>query len=274
MPGLGWRIATHAAVYAGAMTMVAPFVWMVVTALKTDAEVLDPEGRLLPRTLEFGNFARAAASASLGRFVVNSLVAAAVTTVLAVAYNAMAGFAFAKMRFRGKRLLFGAVMLTMMLPMQVYFLFTYLLCVRLGFIDNYQALIVPFLASGFGVFYMRQAIAAVPDALLEAGRLDGMSDWELFWTIVRPSVWPSLAALGIFSFVNSWNSFFWPLVVIDSDAMKTMPLAIAELASGQYVQSWPVRMAAATLLTLPLIVLFVAFQKAFVRGISLTGMKE
>lgn len=201
-------------------------------------------------------------------------MAAGLTTVLAGVHNALAGFAFAKLEFAGKRAWFASVLVTMMLPAQVSFVFAYIVAGRLGFVDNVRALVVPFLASGFGIYYMRQAISTVPDALLEAGRLDGMSDFELFWNLVRPTVWPAVAALSIFTFVGSWNAFFWPLIVIDSQQNKTLPLAVAELASGRYIQSWPVRMAAATILTLPLIVVFLVFQRAFVRGVALTGIKE
>lgn len=277
-PALALVIGVHALVYGAAATMVLPFVWMVATSLKTDAQALDRDISLLPPGSPGGwawsNYPEAVRSAALGRFYVTSIVVAAVTTVLAVLHNALAGFAFAKLRFRGKGALFWLTLATMMLPLQVYFIFAYLISARLGFVDDLQALIVPFLASGFGIYYMRQAISAVPDSLIEAGRLDGMGDFELFWTVVRPSVWPALAALGIFTFVNSWNSFFWPLIVVDSTALKTLPLAVSELAAGRYVQSWPVRMAAATILTAPLIIVFIAFQRAFVRGVALTGMKE
>lgn len=272
------RAAVHAAVYALAATMVVPFAWMVATSLKTDAEALGGAVRFLPRGAPsewaWGNFARAVRSARLGAFYRNSLVAAGLTTVLGVAHNALAGFAFAKLRFAGRGALFALTLATMMLPIQVYFIFAYIAAGRLGFIDNIQALVVPFLASGFGIFYMRQAIAGVPEALLEAGRLDGMSDLETFWHVVRPTIWPAMGALAIFTFVASWNSFFWPLIVVDSDRSKTLPLAIAELATGRYVQSWPVRMAAATIMTAPLVLVFLIFQRAFVRGVALTGVKE
>ncbi|MCA9298049.1 MAG: carbohydrate ABC transporter permease, partial [Phycisphaerales bacterium] len=126
----------------------------------------------------------------------------------------------------------------------------------------------------FGIFFMRQAVSSVPDALLDAGRLDGMGDFDLFWNLVRPSITPALGALAIFTFMFSWNSFFWPLIVIDSVEHKTLPLAMADLTSGLYVQSWPVTMAAGTLLTLPLIVLFFFTQRAFVKGVAMTGLKE
>jgi multiple sugar transport system permease protein len=277
-PRAAFRVVVHAAVYAGAASMVLPFAWMIATSLKTDAAALGGGAGLLPEgwpwEWAWGNYPEALRSARLERFYRTSLAAAVLTMVLGVAHNALAGFAFAKMRFRGKRALFAAVLATMMLPMQVYFIFAYIIASRLGMVDNLQALVVPFLASGFGVFYMRQAIGEVPDSLLEAGRLDGMTGMDLFVTVVVPTVWPAVAALGIFTFVASWNSFFWPLVVADSDSSKTLPLAIAELAAGQYVQSWPVRMAAATILTAPLVVVFVVFQRAFVRGVALTGIKE
>lgn len=272
------RLVVHLVVYAVALTMVLPFLWMVITSLKTDEEALAASVTALPRgspmDWQWGHYAEAIRSASLQRFYLNSVIVAAVTTVLAVAHNALAGFAFAKLRFHGKRILFALTLATMMLPLQVFFIFAYIIAGRLGFIDNLQGLIVPFLASGFGVFYMRQAISEVPDSLIEAGRIDGMSDLDLFWNLVRPSLWPALSALAIFSFINSWNSFFWPLIVSDSNATKTLPLAVAELAAGRFVQSWPVRMAAGVILTLPLIVLFVLFQRAFVRGVTLTGLKE
>src|SRR6185436_878703 len=187
-------------------------------------------------------------SARLDRFYVNSLIAALITTLLAGAHNALAGFAFAKLRFAGKRIMYGLVLATMMLPVQVSFIFAYLIAGRLGMVNNVQSLVVPFLASGFGIFYMRQAVESVPDALLEAGRLDGMSDADLLWLLVRPTVWPAISALAVLTFVGSWNSFFWPLIVIDSLDHKTLPLAVADLSGGQYIQSWPIRMAAATLL--------------------------
>lgn len=273
-PSLFLSGAAHALVYSAAATMLLPFVWTLLTALKSDQEATGGAFRLFPAVWRFDNFSQAVRSAHLDRFYANSILVAASTTALAVTYNALAGFAFAKLRFRGQRVLLRLTLATMMLPTTVFFLFAYLISATLGLIDNLPSLVVPFLASGFGIYYMKQAIEGVPDSLLEAGRIDGMTDLDLFWILVRPTAWPAIAALGIVTFINSWNSFFWPLVVVDSDRMKTLPLAVAELAAGQYVQSWPVRMAAAVLLTLPTIVVFVIFQRAFVRGTSLSGVKE
>lgn len=274
LPPMPIRIAVHLAVYAAALSMLLPFLWMVATSLKTDQEALAGAATLWPSSWRFSNYAEAVRSARLDRYYLNSIIVAVVTTLLAGAYNALAGFALAKMRFRGRQVALWICLVTMMLPVTVFFIFAYQVCAWLGFINNFQALIVPFLASGFGIYYMRQAITAVPDSLLEAGRIDGMRDIDLFHHVVIPAVWPAVAALGIISFINSWNSFFWPLIVVDSDRMKTLPLAVAELASGQYVQSWPVRMAAATILTAPLILVFLLFQRAFIRGVTLSGLKE
>ncbi|HLO39440.1 MAG TPA: carbohydrate ABC transporter permease [Phycisphaerales bacterium] len=277
-PGVITRLSVHTAVYALAASMLLPFLWMILTSLKSDQETLGGATSLLPRGLpwewRWGNYAEALVGARLGEYYFNSLLAAGLTTLLAGFHNAAAGYAFCKLRFRGRRGLLWITLVTMMLPIQVSFIFMYLIADRLGFIDNMQALVVPFLASGFGIYYMQQAINAVPDSLLEAGRLDGMTELDLFWLLVRPTIWPAVSALAIFTFVGSWNSFFWPLIAIDRSQEKTLPLAVAELATGMLVLSWPTRMAAATLITLPLIIVFVIFQRSFVRGIAMTGGKE
>ncbi len=273
-PPLVLRLGVHAAVYLLGATMVLPFAWMVATSLKTNEESLRATVTLIPEHWRWGNYAEAVEQISLGRFYFNSFVVAGATTVLAGVYNALAGYAFAKLRFRGRAALYWLTLATMMLPVQVFFIFAYIIAGRLGYIDTLQGLVVPFLASGFGVLYMRQAIGTVPDALVEAARIDGMTDFEILWHVVTPNVWPAIGALAVFTFVASWNSFFWPLIVIDSNENSTLPLAVAALAAGKYVPSWPVQMAAATILTLPLVVVFLVFQRAFVGGVALTGIKE
>ncbi len=275
-PPLHWRLLAHAAVYLLALSMALPFLWMVLTSLKTrdEATRIVSWGTLLPDRPVWSNYADAFSQAELGRFYVNTLIVALATTLLAVSHNALAGYAFAKLRFAGRRALFALTLATMMLPAQVFFIFAYVLADALAYTDSLRGLIVPFLASGFGVFYMRQAMAAVPDALLDAGRIDGMSELDLVWVVARPIVAPGIAALSIFTFMNAWNNFFWPLIITDSERVKTLPLAVADLAAGRYIQSWPVMMAAATILVLPIILVFFLAQRAFVRGIAASGLKE
>lgn len=262
------RLLAHSAVFGTALLMLVPFAWMALTSLKSDTEALSGSG-LLPADYRWENYTAAWTSAGLHRYYINSILVAVFTTLLGVSYNALAGYAFAKLRFRGRRVLLGTTLATMLMPPSVYFVLAYVLCARLGLVDNLPALIVPFIASGFGILYMRQAIRAVPDDAIEAGRLDGMNEADIFWHVVRPAIAPPLAALAVITFMNSWNSFFWPLVMIDRDRFRTLPLALADLASGQYVQSWPVRMAAAMILTVPPVVVFITFQRAFLRGFAL-----
>jgi len=274
-PPLVWRIAVHVLVYTAAALVLLPLAWMVLTSLKTNAQAISRTPSLLPggwpTQWAWSNYADAWEQAQIGRFYRNSVIVAVVVTLLSVAHNALAGFAFAKLRFAGRRLTFAAVLATMLLPFQVYFIFVYVICGWLGYVDSLQALIVPFLASAFGIFYMRQAIASVPASLLDAGRIDGMGEFEIFWNVVVPGVRPALSALAIFTFMASWNNFFWPLVVIDSSQRFTLPLGVAALSAGLYVPSWPVQMAAATIITLPTVLVFLIFQKAFTRGMALTS---
>lgn len=277
-PPLSIRLIVHGIIYIIALTMLIPFAWMILTSLKTRAETLGIQSRILPAgwpwQWQWANYLEAWRVADLGKFYVNSIIIAVIVTILATAYNALAGFAFAKLRFAGKKPSFALTLATMMLPYQVYFIFAYIICGWLGYIDNYQAMIVPFLASAFGIFYMRQSIITVPDELLDAGRIDGFTDFELFWNIVMPIVKPAIAALAIFTFMASWNNFFWPLIVVDSNEMYTLPLAVAALSTEYYSDSWPVQMAAATIITIPTILVFLLFQRSFVEGITLTGIKE
>lgn len=267
----------HVVIYAAAASMVLPLAWVILTSLKTQGESLSATPTLLPAggigQWQWGNYAEAWRVAEFDRFYGNSLLVAIVVTLVSVAHNGLAGFAFAKLRFRGRRVSFAAVMATMLLPYQVYFIFAYVICGRLGYVDHLQALIVPFLASAFGIFYMRQSIESVPNSLLEAGRIDGMTDFEAFRHIVTPMVKPAMAALAIFTFMGSWNNFFWPLIVIDSTDHFTLPLAVNRLTSDYFTPSPPVRMAAATILIVPTVIVYLLFERAFVRGMALTGIK-
>ncbi len=271
------RLAAHAAIFAAAATMVVPVAWMAASSLKGHAESLGAAPTLLPQgppsDWHWSNYAEAWRSAEFARFYANSLMVAVAVTVLSTAWNALAGYAFARLRFRGRRPAFALLMATMLLPLQVSFIFIYVICGRLGYVDRLQALVVPFLASAFGIFYMRQSISTVPESLLEAARIDGLGELDVFWRVVVPAVRPALAALAIFTFMGSWNGFFWPLIALDSTERFTLPLAVNRLTSDYFTASPPVRMAAATILVLPTVLVYLAFERAFVRGMTLTGIK-
>jgi ABC-type glycerol-3-phosphate transport system permease component len=276
-PPLALRLVVQGAILAAALLMVAPAAWMIGSSLKGHAEALGASPTLLPHGAPsrwmWCNYAEAWRAADLGRFYGNSLIVVAAVTALSVAHNALGGYAFAKLRFRGRRITFAVLLATMLLPFQVSFIFVYVLCGWLGYLDRLQALVVPFLASAVGIFYMRQAIVTVPESLLEAARIDGMGEADVFWHVVIPCVRPALGALAIFTFMGSWNGFFWPLVAIDSTERFTLPLAVARLTSDYFSPSPPVRMAAATILIVPTLLVYLLFERAFVRGMTISGVK-
>ncbi len=275
-PALGWRVAAHVLVWGVALSMAAPLGWMALTALKTEPETTARVswGTLLPRSPQWGNFVRAWREAGLGDVLSNTVLVSVITAVLAVAHNALAGYALARLRFRGASIALWACIGAMLLPMQVTFLFAYAFADRLGYTDTLAGLIVPFLSSGFGILMMREACARVPASLLEAARLDGLGPLGVFMVAVRPAVGASLAALGVITFVNAWNAFFWPLLMVDSASNRTMSLAVADLAFGLYVQSWPVQMAAGTILVVPLVLVYLVAQRSFHGAFAGSGLKE
>ena len=185
------KFLVHIVCYGAAFSMLAPFLWMVSASLKTNEEIFVWPPRFLPATPMFGNYVMAWEKARIGRFFLNSIVVSAVVTAGSLFFNSLAGFAFAKLRFPGRDRIFFGLLMTMMLPAQVSVIFAYLLMVRLGYAGTYQALILPGLAGAFGIFYMRQSVASVPNDLMDAGRIDGLTDFELFLHIVMPLVRPA-----------------------------------------------------------------------------------
>jgi multiple sugar transport system permease protein len=260
--------------YGLGFTMLLPFVWMVSASLKNNEEVFAWPPTFIPKTWVWSNYPRAWQVAEIGRYFQNSIIVAVAVTAFSVFFNALAGFAFAKFRFRGRDAVFMGILATMMLPGQVTLIVAYLLIARLGYTNTYQALIVPGLAGAFGIFYMRQAMKSVPDELIDAARVDGFTDFEIFYHVALPLIKPAVSALSIFTFMGSWNAFFWPLIVIDDKSLYTLPLAVNSLASQQVVQSWPLLMAATTMIVLPIIFVFLLFQRQFVRGVAMTGLKD
>ncbi|SRR5690606_10411376 len=268
-----FRVAIVIVVLTGAFTMLLPFLWMILTSLKTDQNVFTIPVTWLPEEFQWGNYLKAWEIADFSRYIFNSLFVTTIIMIFSLLFNSMAGYAFAKYRFRAREPLFLLLLSTMMIPGQVTMIPVYLILEQLGFLDSYFGLIVPGLATAFGIFIMRQFMLSIPDDFIDAARIDGASEARIFFQIILPISKPAISALGIFTFVGAWNDFLFPLLVISSDSMKTLPLAIASLAAGQYVQSWPLLMAAATFITLPVIVVFFIGQRYFIEGIAMTGIK-
>lgn len=245
-----------------------PFLWMGMGSLKQPFHV---NKIIAPLTLD--NYVFLFQNTMALRWFFNSAYVAAASTLLICVLSAMAGYAFAKIRFAGSSLIFAAMISTMMLPKYVMLVPLFQMMRDLGWFNTYSALIFPELGWAFGVFMMRQFIAAIPTELIEATRIDGASELRIFTQIILPLTKPALAALAIFSVVRVWNDFMWQLIVISADKMKTLPLGVAGFASQAGIVEYGVMMAGSALASLPIIVLFLCFQNFFTRGITVGAVK-
>lgn len=259
------------ALAAGGVLMAFPFLWMAVTALKGPREIF--ELHFWPQAPTLDNFRQVLTATQFPRWFFNSVVIAAITTASAVFFDSLTGYTLAKMRFRGRNIIFIAILSTLMIPTEMLIIPWYTMSVRLGWIDTYWGIMFPGLISAFGVFLMRQFLAGVPDELLDAGRIDGVSEFGLFSRIALPLVRPALAALGIFTFLGNWNAFIWPLIVIQTPAMRTLPVGIA-LFSGEAGSAWHLIMAASALAVLPVLAVFIVLQRQIIEGVVLTGLRN
>lgn len=251
--------------------MLFPFYWMIVTALRPVGSEADLS--FIPQPYwAFENFARAWSERPFTQFLVNSTVIAVVGTALTVFLNALAGFAFAKYRFPGREILFYAVLGTMAIPFHITMIPVFVTLANLNLVNTYWGVILPGVASAFGIFLVRQYMQSIPDDLLDAARIDGASELGIFFRIILPLSKPALAVLVIFSFLGRWNDFLLPLLVLISPGMQTLPIGIASFI-GEYRADWPAVMAVSLISILPTVIVFLFFQRYFVSGMAISGMK-
>jgi multiple sugar transport system permease protein len=255
-----------------ALLFVSPFALMIVSAFKSQAEVLRTPPTFLPLEPTLNGFVTILRDAPYGLWYRNSMVVASAVTAAVLLTSSLAGYVFAKFNFPGKRPLFLLVLSTMMIPFPVLLIPTYLIVDRLELLNSLWALIIPGMVSAFGIFLMRQFIAGIPNDLIEAARIDGASEWAIWARIIVPLVRPALAALGVFSFLASWNDYLWPLVAINEIERSTVPLALAYFNTANS-QRYDIIMAAATLAFVPVLIVFVVFQRQIVKALVLAGMK-
>ena len=255
-----------------ALLFLTPFLLMVVSAFKTQAEVLRTPPTIFPVAPTLDGFRTLLHDAPYGQWYRNSMVVATAVTAAVLLTSSLAGYVFAKFEFPAKRALFLLVLSTMMIPFPVLLIPTYLIVDKLELLNSLWALIVPGMVSAFGIFLMRQFIAGIPNDLIEAARIDGASEWSIYGRIIVPLVRPALAALGVFSFLASWNDYLWPLVAINDLEKSTVPLALAFFNTAQ-AQRYDLIMAAATLAVAPVLVVFLIFQRQIVKALVLAGMK-
>lgn len=260
------RAAAVLALTAGALVSALPFYWMVVASTRDNAELFASPPPFLPGGRLLHNLVALQHSIGFGRVMLNSVGVSVVYTVLSSLISAMCGYGLAKYRFRGRGLLLGLVLATMMIPFQVLLVPLFQMMASLGWVDTYQAVILPFLANSFGIFLMRQAFLGFPDELIESARMDGAGDLRIFYRIVLPVVRPQLGALVIFSFMTQWNAFLWPLLMLNTEDKYTAPVALYTLIGQSHVD-YAGLILGSFLATLPVMLLFFLFQKQFVSGL-------
>jgi multiple sugar transport system permease protein len=265
------RVATHVFLLAGGLVVILPFLWMVTTSLKPIKLTYAPP-YIIPTHFEWRNYLVAWRAAPFARFYLNSFVMAVGITGGQLFFSSLAAYAFARLRFPGRDILFLVFLGTMMVPFHVTLIPSYLIVRWLGWLDTYQALIVPRLVSAFGIFLLRQYYFTIPTELDEAALIDGCSRLGVWWRIILPLSQPALAALAIFAFLFAWNDFLWPLVVTNNPEMRTIQLGLA-MFQGRYGTQWAYLMAGTVTATLPGILIFLLGQRRFIEGITLTGLK-
>lgn len=260
------RTAAVLVLGAGALISLVPFLWMAIAGTHTSGDLFHSPPPLLPGGALLHNLAHLQQTIGFGRVMLNSLGVAVVYTAFSSLISAMCGYGLAKHRFRGRGLLLGLVLTTMMIPLQVLLVPLFQMMTSLGWVDSYQAVIIPFLANSFGILLMRQSFLGFPDELLESARIDGAGELRTFYQVVLPAVRPHLAALVIFTFMGQWNSFIWPLLMLNTQDKYTVPVALNTLTGLSHVD-YSGLMLGSLLATLPLMVLFLLFQRQFVAGL-------
>lgn len=260
------RYAVRLFLAAGAVVSLVPFLWMAIAATHSTSDLFHSPPPFLPGGRLLDNLARLQDTIGFGRVLLNSLGIAVVHTALSSLISAMCGYGLAKYRFRGRGLLLGAVLATMMIPFQVLLVPLFQMMASVGWIDSYQAVVLPFLANSFGILLMRQGFVDFPDELLESARIDGSGELRTFYQVVLPCVRPQLGALVIFTFMAQWNSFIWPLLMLNSEDKYTVPVALNTLTGLSHVD-YSGLMLGSLLATLPLMALFLLFQRQFVAGL-------
>jgi len=267
------RIGIHAALTLLAAGALLPLVWMVSASLMPTGEATTLPLRWWPSRPTLEHYGALFTRLELARHLVNSAIVAVATTAIALLLNSMAGYAFAKLRFRGRDRIFRWLLAGLVIPGQVAMLPLFLLVRQLGLVNTLAGVVVPGMASIFGIFLVRQYALAIPDSVLDAARVDGAGELRIYRQIALPLCLPILVTLAVFTFLGAWNDFLWPLVVLADDARYTLPVALANLA-GEHVQDTELMMAGAVLTVLPVIVLFVVLQRYYLAGIMGGGVKE
>ncbi|HVY00206.1 MAG TPA: carbohydrate ABC transporter permease [Pseudorhodoplanes sp.] len=258
----------------GAVFMLLPFVFMVVSSIKPPAEIFEATFRLWPRNF-YGlqNFHAALTTAPLLRFLLNGVIVCLGILIVQLLVAIPCAYALAKLKFPGKPVLFALVLLGLCIPVQVPSLPLYIALARIGVLNTYFSMMFPFFLSVFAIFLFRQFFKSYPDEIIQAARLDGVSEFEIVWRIVVPSAWPAIAAFSIFSIVAHWNDLYWPLIVVSDTRLATPPLGMMFFADSEVGSNYGALSAGAAIITAPLVIAFLVARRRFIAGITMTGIK-
>lgn len=265
-------LVTSIAVILGVMTFL-PFLWMVSASFMSTGAANTYPPKLFPDKFDFSHYQNLLTRLNLARYLFNSLVISLGVTFFSLLLNSMAGYAFAKYRFTRKKGLFKFLLSSMIIPGQVTMLPVFLILKNMGFINTYFAIIVPGMASIFGIFLIRQYALSIPDSLIEAAKMDGATELQIYFRVILPLCKPILVTLGLFTFMGTWNDFLWPLIVMTDSSMYTMPVALANLMS-EHVQDTELMMAGSVITIVPVLIVFLALQKYYIKGIMMGSVKE
>ena len=263
-------------VWIGGLFMTLPFFWMVSSSFKTTEEIFQP-ATFLPKALDFSNYTRLFANWPFTQWILNSLIVALFTTLLALVITSLAGFAFAKYRFKGRRRLFTILLSSTMIPFPILVVPLFVITSKMGLTNTIASLVLPFIAPPIGIFLMNQYAEYVPNALLDSAKIDGAGELRIFFQIALPIMKPGLASLGIITFINSWNNFLWPLIAIRKELAMTLPIGMANMLTGVSAGSAPPygpAMAASTLICIPTVAIFLAVQKYYIKGLTAGAVKQ
>ena len=255
----------------GGFIMVFPYLWMLSTSLKARGTWYNIS--LIPEQLSLEHYETLLGASLLPRWYLNTIIVAVIATTSTAFFSALAGYVFSKHEFPGREVMFMLILSTIMIPTEMLIIPWYVGIAQIGWIDTLQGVMMPGMITVFGVFVMRQFIGGIPDELLDAGRIDGVSEFGLFWRICLPMARPALAVVVIFTFLGHWNDFLWPLIVVNSDHMQTLQVGLSRLSSLETGADWGGTMSGAALASIPMLIVFLFFQKQIVRGVTLSGLK-
>jgi multiple sugar transport system permease protein len=266
----GWLYVVMA---VGLFLVVVPFIWMVVSSFKPEAEVRSVPPTWWPETVTTENYQQLFTQLDFPTFFMNSAIVAVTVAAGNMVFCAMLGYALAKLHFPGKKVVFALVLGTLMIPGVVTFIPLFVLTTNIGLANSLPGMILPFLAGPFGVFLMRQYILSLPDELIQAARVDGASELRIFFSVIMPLCGPAVATLGVLTFLTSWNNFLWPLVIATDESKYTLPVALALYAVGQNATKYGLLLAGSVVVVVPVLVVFLVLQRQIMQGIAMTGIK-